>query len=359
MKNNRSSKSTVCALSILLLAILPATALFGQDDKTNTHVEASADATLINDLQHVIVGTFALDVPTNWKRFNANEMDDLRRQYVTQSEEIYRQFSGSDDSSKTVDVVAFHVENNAGSFVIVSFTVPPQSNLLTLLKSQVMDKMDWGIREGHIRKYMGLVPVDNGKFTGFYTKTIGNSGGVEVSGGLEHKRLKNTIIQLTLLCPKAWDEAKATNTLTSVLESVMPKDKAQDITRKPAVVQWPFICSEDTHQMYVTGKIKEVTSECIIIDSAPTVFQISSMTTIIDKKVGISWNELQILLKTGDIVTIGASYDSNPMGGIWKPEYTASSVRKGCMYLKEGEPGVIRDEQGNQIMRMGMRLGRD
>lgn len=214
MKKHLRYKTTAFALSALL-AILSASPILAQGNKTNTPADA----------RNVTVGSFTVKVPTDWKDFNASEAADLRRQYMEQSEEIYRQFSGSYDSSKSVDVVAFHISNDAGSFVIVSFTVPPHSDLITLLKSQIEDKMAWGVREGYIRKYLGIVPIDDEKFSGFYTKAIGTSGGIEVSGGLEHKKLKNTIIQLTLLCPKAWNEVKSTNTLSSVLKSVMLREK--------------------------------------------------------------------------------------------------------------------------------------
>lgn len=215
MKTNPNCKTIAFALSALL-AILLASSLFAQGDKSNTPPDA----------RNVTVGAFTVKVPTEWKSFSASEAAELHRQYMAQSKEIYRQFSGSSgDPSKSVDVVAFHIANDAGTFAIVSFTVPPQSDLISLLKGQVEDKMAWGVREGYIRKYLGIVPVDDEQFSGFYTKAIGNSGGLEISGGLEHKKVKNTIIQLTLLCPKAWDEVKATNTLSSILKSVVLKDK--------------------------------------------------------------------------------------------------------------------------------------
>lgn len=215
MKKHLRFKTTAFALSALL-SILSASPIFAQGNKSNTPADA----------RNVKVGAFMVQVPTDWKDFNASVMADLRLQYMDQSKEIYRQFSGSaDDPSKLVDVVAFHISNDAGTFAIVSITVPPQSDLITLLKSQVKDKMAWGVREGYIRKYLGVVPVDDERFSGFYTKAIGKSGGVEVTGGLEHKKLKNTIIQLMLFCPKAWDEVKAINTLSSVIKSVTLKEQ--------------------------------------------------------------------------------------------------------------------------------------
>ena len=172
------------------------------------------------DTRKVNAGSFAITVPAEWKSFSAAEAQALRQQYMAQSKAIYQQFSGADDQTKTVEVAGFHISEGSGSFVFVSFTVPPTSNLIALLKSQIEEKMAWGVREGHIRKYLGVTSVDEAKLSGFYTKTIGKSGAVEVSGGIEHKDLKSTMIQLTLLSPQGWDEAKATATLATILHSV-------------------------------------------------------------------------------------------------------------------------------------------
>lgn len=191
----------------------------------STLLARSAIADSPTDVRDIVVGAFTVEVPSNWAAFNTNEVAELHRQYLVQSEEIYRQFSGSNDPSQTVDVVAFHILNGAGTFVVVSFTVPPQSDLIALLESQADEKAAWGVREGYIRKYLGFVPVENERLAGFYTKAIGNNGRVEISGGLEHKKLKNTIIQLTLLCPRAWDEVEAVNQLSPIINSVMLREK--------------------------------------------------------------------------------------------------------------------------------------
>jgi hypothetical protein len=214
MKKSLSNKSTVFALSALL-AILSASPLFAQAGKANTHPDA----------RDVTVGAFTIKVPSDWRSFSASESDQFRRQFIAQSEEIYRQYSGAPDPAKSVDIAAFHIAGNAGTFVIVSFTIPPQSDLVNLLKNQAEEKAKWGIQQGYIQKYLGLVPLDDTQFSGFYVKFIGKSGEVQISGGLEHKKLKDTLVQLTLLCPKTWDELKATNTLTSVLESVKLRER--------------------------------------------------------------------------------------------------------------------------------------
>ncbi len=214
MTNTLRYKTTTFTLAALL-TILSAFQLFAQADQTNTPTNA----------QNVTVGAFTAKVPTDWKAFSANDAVQLRREFMTQSQQIYMQFSGADDPGKTVDMLAFHIANGTGSFVLVSFTVPPTSNLITLLKSQVNDKMAFGVREGYIRKYLGLVSVDSERFSGFYTKVIGKSGAITLSGGLEHKSLRNTVIQLTLLSPGGWDEARATSTLSSILDSVALRGK--------------------------------------------------------------------------------------------------------------------------------------
>ncbi len=168
----------------------------------------------------ISIGGFSLQVPHEWKSFSSDEAASLRRQFMDQQKEIYKQFSGSDDTSKTIDVAAFHLSGTTGSFVIVILSIPPQADLIKTLKNEVDEKMEWGIREGYIRKYLGLVSVDNDKLSGFYTKAIGKDGNVQVSGGIEHKDKKNALLQLTLLCLKTWDEGKATKTLSSILESV-------------------------------------------------------------------------------------------------------------------------------------------
>jgi hypothetical protein len=175
--------------------------------------------------KRVTVGVFEIKVPSEWTRFSLSESGQLRRQYAEQSRQIYQQFNGTDDPSKSVDIAAFHILRGSGSFVMISFSVPPQSNLIELLKSQVGDKMEFGVRQGYIRRYLGMTAVNDAQMTGFYTRAIGTSGNLEVSGGLEHKKLKSSVIQLTLLAPQSWDEARATNSLAAVLSSVVLRGK--------------------------------------------------------------------------------------------------------------------------------------
>jgi hypothetical protein len=226
----RARYTTTCAFTVFV-AILLTTACSRQDaartanDTIPVPGDASQSTTQEASARSVTVGSFAVKVPAEWNSFSADEAAALRQEFTAQSEEIYRQFSGADDPTKTVDVAAFHIAGGAGSFVVVSFTVPKTSDLIPLLKSQVADKMAWGVREGYIREYLGLVTVDDENFSGFYTKVVGTGGGLELSGGLEHKKLASTIIQLTLLCPQDWDEAKATTTLSSILDSVVLQQK--------------------------------------------------------------------------------------------------------------------------------------
>jgi hypothetical protein len=165
-------------------------------------------------------------VPTEWSSFAPSEAEALHSQYVEQSKQIYQQYSGaSENPYGSVGVAGFHILNDAGAFLIITFTVPPQSDLINLLKNQIGEKMDFGVRQGYIRRYLGLTSVDDAELSGFYTKAIGSTGDIEVSGGLEDKKLKNTVIQLTLLAPNGWDDAKATKCLSAILKSVVLKDK--------------------------------------------------------------------------------------------------------------------------------------
>lgn len=210
MKARLNTKSSGFILSFLL-AIFSVSPHFSLADKEN--------ATIVT--RDVTVGAFTLKLPNDWRSFNASESDQLRRQYMSQSEEMYRQYSaGAPDPAKSVHIAAFHITSDAGTFAIVSFTIPPQSDLINLLKNQAEEKAKWGIQQGYIKKYLGIVSLDDKHYSGFYVKFIGTDGGVQVSGALAHKKLQNTLVQLTLLSPKAWDELKATNTLTSILETV-------------------------------------------------------------------------------------------------------------------------------------------
>ena len=107
------------------------------------------------------------------------------------------------------------------------FLIVPKENFqnaLNLLKNQAEEKTKWGIQNGYIQKYLGLVAFDDNEFSGFYVKFVGTLGDIQVSGGLEHEKQKNNLVQLTLLCPIDWDELRATNTLTTILESVKVRE---------------------------------------------------------------------------------------------------------------------------------------
>jgi len=194
--------------------------VYEQNNKTNAAVESSTSVGIAVDIKNVKVGPFRVNVPTEWTSFSSGELTTLHSNYMEQSKRLYQQYSASPDPTKAVDIAAFHILNGDGVFFMVSLTVPPQSDLISLLKSQVGEKMDWDIREGHIRKYLGVVSVDDELFSGFYTKAIGKNGEIQVSGGLEHKKLKNTVLQLSVFGPKGWDESKATNTLAIIVKSV-------------------------------------------------------------------------------------------------------------------------------------------
>jgi hypothetical protein len=173
--------------------------------------------------ESVAVGDFSISVPTEWRKFTAQEAAIFERQYQQQSREIYRNFAGSDDPTKSVRVAAYHTSGKNGSFVIVVMSLPPQANLMPMLQKQIEPKMQYGIQQGFIKKYLGMVSVDSAPITGFYTKAVGRSGNVQVSGGVEHSRKKHTIVQLTLLAPVEWNEDAAVAALEKVLASLKLK----------------------------------------------------------------------------------------------------------------------------------------
>lgn len=177
----------------------------------------AAEGSITRDVR---VSAFTVKVPAEWASFSPGEASSLREQFEAQSKQIYRQYSGGDIPVKSLDLAAFHLAGNDGGFILVSFAIPPQSDLVNVLKSQAKDKADWGIQNGYIRKFLGIVPIDDDQFSGFYLKMIGKNGDFEVSAGLEPKKLKSTLVQLTLLCPQTWDQDKGEKTLASLLKTL-------------------------------------------------------------------------------------------------------------------------------------------
>jgi len=221
-RKSKPLKRAITVITLLIVLVLSFTNC--EDSKSKTNKDKSTSDVVLKDSIDVTLGAFTLKVPSAWQSFDQSEISNLNSQYQEQSKQIYQQYAATEDGSQSVDLAAYHISKDAGTFVLVSLTVPPQSDLIKLLKSQIGDKMEWGIREGYIKKYLGIVEIENEQFSGFYTKAIGKTGKIEISGGLNHKKLKNTIIQLTLLCPEGWDSTKATNTMDVLLKTVILKN---------------------------------------------------------------------------------------------------------------------------------------
>lgn len=199
-------------LAIVTIALTAGINLSAQAQKA---VSASATGSA-----SVTVGDFSITIPAEWKKFTTREAAIFARQYQQQSREIYKNFAGTDDPTKLVRVAAYHTPGKNGSFVIVVMSLPPQANLMPTLREQIEPKMRYGIQQGFIKKYIGMVAVDRAPLSGFYTKAIGRSGNIQVAGGVEHSMKKHTIVQLTLLAPVEWAEDAAVAALEKVLASL-------------------------------------------------------------------------------------------------------------------------------------------
>jgi hypothetical protein len=167
----------------------------------------------------VPIAMFALAVPGEWQPFAGNELATFRREYETQSKAIYQQYAKSTDPTGSVDLAAFHITANGGVFVAVSFTTPPQSNLIAQLKNEADQKGAWGVRQGYIKTYVGTETIQTSDYSGFYTTAIGNDGSTQISAGIEHKAIKNRIVQITMLCPKAWDSKRCIDGSKEIIKS--------------------------------------------------------------------------------------------------------------------------------------------
>ncbi len=200
-------------IMFIMLCAIPAGGMAGMLQKSASNAANNRDTMLIS------LGGFSVTIPNSWEKYNQSEAKGLYDTFVEQSQAIYENYSGARDATRSVDMAAFHIDGSA-SFIMVIMSVPPQTDLIGMLKQQAPDKAAWGVREGYIKKYLGLVPVKNGPLSGFYIKTVGNNDGVELSGGLEHSAKKNSIIQLTLLPPKTWKMEKAVQVLTELMDTV-------------------------------------------------------------------------------------------------------------------------------------------
>lgn len=177
------------------------------------------------DAQVVKSGHYIFELPMKWQKFKNNDLVNLQQQVEGQSKEIYKQYSGTVDSTRTVELIAFHIKKWEGSFVAVIMSMPPQPDLISILKQQAAEKMKWGIREGYIRSSSEVKPLNVNDFTGFYIIAVNKNGVFNVSGGAMHVEHPNEIIQLTLICPKEWNEASATDIFERIFKTIRLKSK--------------------------------------------------------------------------------------------------------------------------------------
>ena len=125
--------------------------------------------------------------------------------------------------------------------------------------------------------------------------------------------------------------------------------QATDKSGKPVPVRIPAISVGDLQQFFVTGKIKEITENAVVITGQiNSTFEVAASTKIVDVTAGVIWPDFRKTLKVGDVVTVsGRGSSSDFLAGGTKPKYTATSVRKG--YMVNDASGVLKDELGNII----------
>jgi hypothetical protein len=172
-------------------------------------------------VNHITVGAITFDITSSWTAFSETELAVFRKQYAAQSDDIYRQYNGDvNDPTKMVNVGAFHIDGWDGALVIAAYSIPPQVDLINTLKDEAKGKAEWGVHEGHIQKFVGLFPTENANISGFCLKVISKSGEMTISVTAQHTKRPNEIFQITLICPKSWDDAKTTRIFSSLIESV-------------------------------------------------------------------------------------------------------------------------------------------
>ncbi len=168
-KKTMKIKSIAIAIATIALAGAMHLSVLAQDKSTDS----------VKTTESVNVGSFSVDVPTDWKKFTAQESAIFERQYRQQSRDIYEHFAGGDDPSKSVHVAAYHTPGNNGSFVIVSMSLPAQADLMPMLKEQIEPKMKYGIQQGFIKKYLGIIKKEHNTLV-----TISKRGKYQIDTGL-------------------------------------------------------------------------------------------------------------------------------------------------------------------------------
>lgn len=174
--------------------------------------------------KEVQVGVFQISIPIDWKNFNETEIKIFEEQYSIQSEEIYRQYSGSPDPTNSIDVVGYHIESSSSSLIVTSFYVPDESDIIKTLLSEVEDKMEWGLDQGYIKKYLGTETITNKFFNGFYTRVIDPDGAIILSGGGTCDNNEDIIIQVTLISPTSWDISESEKIFNKIISSITVRE---------------------------------------------------------------------------------------------------------------------------------------
>ena len=97
------------------------------------------------EVQNAVIGSFTLAIPKKWTEYSGEEGYQLHLNYLEQFNQTYKHFAGTDDSwsfnPSAFQFKAFHVPGGEGSFMIVTFNVPHESNRIHTLKAQAEDKM--------------------------------------------------------------------------------------------------------------------------------------------------------------------------------------------------------------------------
>jgi hypothetical protein len=167
------------------------------------------------------VGPYSVKIPSDWPLLNAKDAGELRRQLEAQGLQIHPSQTGKTDPAPFVALSTFTIES-AGSIAFVVLAVSNASGLGPALAQQAIDRLELGLRAGHVRSYKEPMHVVVAGFAGALTKAITKSGGLALTARLHHDDRKDVLLQVTLLAPPAWPESKASFEFFRVLATLRP-----------------------------------------------------------------------------------------------------------------------------------------
>lgn len=297
-------KCVITILTILIASIIQA----------STVAESAGEDVGSTSWQLVVVGEFAMKVPDSWRLCGKTEIDKIRAFYEEQARTIYSQYNnGAQSPQSNVSMKAYYYGGGDGLLAIVSMDVPSQADLISTLKKEADEKGRWGERNGHIKKYYGKKPIESESCSGFYVTMLDSSGALSLSAGLEHNHKRNTVIQLTMTCPKDMKKEQAISQLNQIIDSIsLDEERVREL--KPVPTPTAEQKRNGVTSLWLASEMGDASTVRRLVSAGtdPNPVRISDGATALCQAAQQGHSEVvKVLLEAGADPTIGRSSDGS------------------------------------------------